>query len=133
MVSERFAALQQLAEAGIYCGITLMPVIPFITDTEENIRQIVTKARQAGAKYIIGGFGMTLREGNREYFYKQLDRRFPGLKERFIQTFGDQYNCYTNRSKQLHYYFNSICLENDIATKMRFFKARIEKQGSLFN
>jgi DNA repair photolyase len=132
LVSQRFAALQQLAEAGIYCGITLMPVIPFITDTEENIRQIVTKARQAGAKYIIGGFGMTLREGNREYFYKQLDRRFPGLKERFIQTFGDQYNCYTNRFKQLHNYFNSICRENDIATKMRFYKARIEKQGSLF-
>ena len=88
--SQRFEALRQLSEAGIYAGITLMPVLPFITDEQENLLDIVYKAKENGAKYILASVGMTLREGQREYYYEQLDKHFPGLKEKYSQTYGNQ-------------------------------------------
>lgn len=130
--SERFQTIKELSYSGIYCGITLMPVIPFITDTKENIKQIVIKAKEAGARYIIGGFGMTLREGNREYFYQQLDKRIPGLKEKYIQNFGDRYSCYTNKTRELDNYFKQLCRQNNLPDKMIFYKPPIAEHGLLF-
>ncbi len=78
--SRRLAALRSLSQRGLLTGITLMPVLPFIEDTEENIRTIVQMGQAAGARYILPAFGMTLRDRQRAYYYDKLDRLFPGLR-----------------------------------------------------
>ncbi len=93
--SERFEALAKLSDSGLFTGITMMPVLPFIEDTEENIRSIVRLAHDAGVKCIYPFFGVTLRANQREYFFDELDKRFPdsGLRQRYIRQFGDNYEC----------------------------------------
>ncbi|MBR8535252.1 radical SAM protein [Carboxylicivirga sediminis] len=130
--SERFETIKTLSDAGIYCGITLMPVLPFITDSFENTEQLIVKARQAGAQYIIGGFGLTLRDGNREYYYQQLDRHFPGLKDQYMKQFGDRYNCFTEQTNKAYKHFKMVCKENLMATKMQFYQPPQSMQGTLF-
>ena len=87
--SERFRAMNYLAKKGIYTGVTLMPLLPYINDTKENIEQILQKAKDAGASYINPMFGMTLRRGSREYYYRALDRYFPNMKEKYISQYGE--------------------------------------------
>ena len=103
--SARYQAMAELAQAGILTGVTMMPILPFLEDDPENIRQIVQKAADCGASYIIPAFGMTLRPGSREYFYKNLDSQFPGLKEKYIQAFGNQYQCSSPNWKRLEHVF----------------------------
>ena len=79
VTSKRFKAMEQLAAKGIYTGITLMPVLPFINDTTDNIESIIKGAKDSGASYIIPMFGVTLRKGSRDYFYKALDTTFPDI------------------------------------------------------
>ena len=89
---ERFHALLKLKEAGIPAVVWLSPILPFINDTEENIRGILEYCAAAGVYGVICfGMGVTMREGNREYFYRQLDRSFPGMKERYRKMYGDRY------------------------------------------
>ena len=89
---ERFEALKILRKEGIPTVVWLCPILPFINDTEENLRGILEYCVEAKVYGIINfGMGMTLRDGNREYFYKQLDHLFPGLKEKYISCYGDQY------------------------------------------
>ena len=79
---ERFAALKTLREAGIPTVVWLCPILPFLNDTAENVNGILDYCIEAGVTGVICfGMGLTLREGSREYFYKQLDRQFPGLKD----------------------------------------------------
>lgn len=89
---ERFEALMQLREAGIPTIVWLSPILPFINDTEENIRGILHYCIEAGVRGIICfGMGVTLREGDREYFYQALDRHFPGLRKEYVRSFGNAY------------------------------------------
>ena len=89
---ERFEVLKTLRDCGIPTVVWLSPILPFINDTEENISGILDMCAEAKVYGVICfGMGLTLREGNREYFYEQLDRLFPGLKEQYIRTYGDQY------------------------------------------
>jgi DNA repair photolyase len=82
--SERFKALKQLSDNGLFTGILLTPIIPFITDTEENIRQIVRLSSENGAKFVWSMGGVTLRENQRVYFYNKLDKHFIGLKDKSL-------------------------------------------------
>ena len=112
---ERVAALKVLQEAGIPTVVWLCPVLPFLTDTPENIRAILDACADAGVKGIIQfGMGLTLREGNREYFYAQLDRKFPGLKERYIWDYGIAYELPSPRERSLLDIFHSFCEEKGI-------------------
>lgn len=89
---ERFEALKALWDAGIPTVVWLCPILPFLNDTPENFNGILDYCVEAGVKGIICfGMGLTLREGNWEYFYKQLDRHFPGLKEQYIRKYGNSY------------------------------------------
>ena len=88
--AQRIAALRAFQEAGIPTVVWLCPILPFINDTEENIRGLLDACIDTGVKGILNfGMGVTLRSGDREYFYSQLDRKFPGVKERYIRTYGN--------------------------------------------
>lgn len=107
---ERAAVLMKLKEAGIPTVVWLDPILPFINDTKENIVGILEYCGEAGVYGIICfGMGLTLREGNREYFYKQLDRLFPGMKEKYIKTYGNQYECNSPRNRELMQFFHQTC------------------------
>lgn len=112
---ERAAVLQKLRDAGIPTVVWLSPVLPFINDTEENIRGVLEYCIEAEVYGIICfGMGMTLREGNREYFYSQLDRLFPHLKEKYIRTYGTQYQISSPRNDMLMKIFHQLCEDNGI-------------------
>jgi DNA repair photolyase len=129
--SRRFEVLAALRDAGIYAGINLMPVLPFINDTHKNVIALVDAASQADAQYILAYFGVTLREGSREYFYSQLDRRFPGLKEKYIQEYGQQYGCRSPKANALYTLFYERCKLHRIPTKMKFYQPPRMEQLSL--
>lgn len=112
---ERAAVLRKLRDAGIPTVVWLSPVLPFINDTEENIRGILEYCIEAQVYGVICfGMGLTLREGNREYFYSQLDRLFPHLKEKYIRTYGMQYQISSPRNDMLMKIFHQLCEDNGI-------------------
>ena len=112
---ERFKALKIFREEGIPTVGWLCPLLPFINDTEENLAGILDYCVQAGVKGIVCfGMGLTLRDGNREYFYRQLDRLFPGMKERYIRTYGNSYELPSPREKELTEQFTAFCREHSI-------------------
>lgn len=112
---ERFEALKELHNAGIPTVVWLCPILPFINDTEENIIGILNYCMEAKVYGIICfGMGMTLREGSREYFYMQLDQLFPHMKEKYICTFGSQYELNSPRNISLMRLFHQICAEKGI-------------------
>jgi DNA repair photolyase len=133
LVSDRFKAIQILAKNGILTGVTLMPVLPFLVDRLENIRQVVISARDAGAAYIIPSFGMTLRDRQRDYFYRQLDRLFPGIRGEYEKRFGQQYYAAANNAFELEREFNLLCQRYGIATCIPRFSPEMGKQILLFN
>lgn len=107
--SERFAVIKKLSEKGIYAGVLLMPVLPFIEDTQENISSIVRLAYENGAKFIYPAFGVTLRQNQREWYFSKLDEHFPGLKQKYIQHFGNRYECRSPRAMELWRLFQKKC------------------------
>ena len=112
---ERFKALLQFKEAGIPTVVWLTPILPFINDTEDNIRGILDYCIKADVNGIICfDMGVTLREGDREYFYQALDKHFPGLKNKYIRTYGNAYEVPSPNAKALMKLFQEICDENGI-------------------
>ena len=113
--SERVEILRRLHEENIPCVVWLCPVIPYITDTKENINQILDYCIKYNVKGIICfGMGMTLREGNREYFYKKLDEHFPGLKEKYKNKYGRRYSLDSPNNKELMDLFIKRTDDNNI-------------------
>lgn len=108
----RYEVLQIMRENGIPTVVWLSPILPYINDTRENIEGILGYCRDAGVYGIICfGMGVTLRQGDREYFYAALDRYFPGLHEKYHRKFGYAYEIPSDRSKELMGYFYSFCRE----------------------
>ncbi len=112
---ERFEVLMKCKERGIPTVVWLTPILPFINDTEENIRGLLDYCIQAEVKGIIfWDIGMTLREGDREYYYQSLDKYFPGLKQRYIQTYGNAYQLQSPRNKELSALVINECKKHGI-------------------
>ncbi len=112
---ERFRALEILRDNGIPTVVWLCPILPFINDTEENIRGILDYCVRAKVKGIINfDMGVTLRDGNRAYFYKKLDEHFPGLKEKYIRMYGNSYQLSSPNSRKLSMIYKSECIKNGI-------------------
>jgi DNA repair photolyase len=116
--SARLRAMKILAENGILTGVTMMPILPFIQDNEENITQIVTQAHEHGASYVLSSFGMTLRDRQRAFYYDKLDRHFPGLRQRYQRQFGDQYYVPANNFEELKAVFEKLCARHGIAVRI---------------
>ncbi|MGI5100180.1 radical SAM protein [Treponema vincentii] len=115
VTSERFAVLKRLRDAGIPTIVWLTPILPFINDTIENIEGILQYCIEAKVFGIICfGMGLTLRDGSREFFYKNLDASFPGLKETYMQRYGNSYSVMSPYNTQLMNLFRTRCKENGI-------------------
>ena len=112
---ERVAVLKKLHEAGIPTVVWLCPILPFINDTKENIKGILDYCIEAKVYGIICfDMGVTLRKGNREYFYQQLDHLFPGMKEKYIKTYGVKYQLNSPNNNELMLLFHKMCQANGI-------------------
>ena len=111
----RVEVLKTLDREGIPTVVWLCPILPYINDTEENINSIIDYCIESNVKGIFcHGMGLTLRKGNREYFYSKLDEHFPGLKDRYIQEFGDSYSLPSPNDKHLMKLFRTRTRENGI-------------------
>ena len=111
----RIEVLEEMQRRDIPTIVWLTPILPFINDTEENITAILNECVRVGVKGIIDfGMGLTLREGDREYYYAALDRHFPGMKERYIETYGNIYVLPSPNTKELTAVFKRICRDNGI-------------------
>jgi DNA repair photolyase len=117
--SARFATIKKLSEAGIFSGVLLMPVLPFIEDTVENISNIIKLAHENGARFIYPAFGVTLRQNQRAWFYSRLDEGFPGLKQKYIRQFGNIYDCRSPKAKELWQLFQKECDYYGILYRMK--------------
>lgn len=110
---ERFEALQVFRDNGIPTVVWLSPILPFINDTEENIRGILDYCVRAGVHGILCfGMGVTLREGDREYFYDALDKHFPGLRKQYHQKYGYAYEVTSDRNRELMKLVRATCKEH---------------------
>lgn len=119
--SERFKAIKALSDNGIFTGILLMPILPFINDSSENIRGIVKGAYDSGAKFIFAyGMGLTLRGNQRSYYYDKIRKLFPeeNLMGRYIRCYGDKYECSSPKSTELWKLFKHECEKYGILYKM---------------
>lgn len=118
--SLRFSAIEKLSNANIFTGILLMPVLPFLEDNASNILGIVNRAAQVGARFIYPAFGVTMRDGQREYFLDGLESAFPGenLKQKYTNRFGLRYHCSSPRAKELWHLFQDACQKTGILYKM---------------
>lgn len=117
--SERFAALEKMSSAGLKTGITLMPVLPFLEDSEENITQIVRTAHSCGVSCIYPAFEMTLRQNQRDHYYAKLDSLFPGLSDKYRRYFGERYNCVSPNAGKLWTVFTTLCEQYGILYRMK--------------
>ena len=108
--SERIRALNTLKARGIPTVVWLSPILPFINDTEENIRSILKACKETSVYGVIFfGAGLTLREGNREYFYEKLDAHFPGLKKEYARRYGFSYEVLSPDNTRLSHMFHETC------------------------
>ncbi len=115
VTSERYYILEKMKEAGIPTIVWLTPILPFINDTEENISGILEYCIHAGVKGVLCfGMGVTLREGDREYFYAALDRHFPGLRSMYHAVYGYSYEVTSQHNDKLMTLFINTCKENGI-------------------
>lgn len=130
--SARLKAIEQLAGRGIYTGILMMPVLPFVQDSEANIRNLVKQAADSGAQYILASFGVTLRDRQRVYYYKELDKQFPGVSQRYQKAFGGDYFAPVREYEQLKAAFKDACAAVGMARRITPFSKPSAKQLSLF-
>ena len=136
----RIEVLEQMRDRGIPTIVWLTPILPFINDTEENVSSILNECVRVGVKGVIDfGMGMTLRKGDREYYYAALDRHFPGMKERYIRRYGNAYELPSPNAEALTKLFRKICQKNGLLSTPEacfgFMKELPEKypQMSLFD
>jgi len=134
----RIEVLEEMQKRGIPTVVWMTPILPFINDTEENITKILSECVRVGVKGIICfGMGLTLREGDREYFYEALDKHFPGLKERYIKTYRNAYEVPSPDSGRLMQLFKRTCNENGIICDpdecFKYLNDLPDKQISIFD
>lgn len=134
--SERFQAISTLADSGVFCGVWLNPVLPYLTDSEVNIRQIVRMTADHGGRFVVCFFGMTLRTGNREYYFNALEKDFPGVRSKYLQQYGNTYELAAPDSQRLYDAFRDECTKHGIHWQFsdinREMFARMPEQISLF-
>lgn len=117
--SERFEAISRLAKNGVVTGVLLDPILPYITDTEANVRDMVKKAKYYGANYIYASTGVTMEGIQRDYFYQEAEKIYPGISEKYRKRFKEYYHCRSPLAKKLWYAFADECEKQNIIYDMR--------------
>jgi len=130
--SARLAAMRTLADRGIPVGTALMPVLPFLTDSEENVTAVAEETAAHGGSFVIPWFGMSMRDRQREWFYRELDRRFPGLRSQYERRYGERYECAAPGGLRLAQVFALVCARLGLADHMPEYQAPVIQPG-LFN
>jgi DNA repair photolyase len=135
--SQRFQAMRKLAKAGILTGITMMPILPFLEDSEENLLKIISCSKENGATYIIPSFGVSLRPGSREYYYQKLDQHFPGIREKYVKQYGNQYQCNIPNWQKMNVLFREEIKRTNISARIPVYEPKniigVTKQIRLFD
>lgn len=133
----RIEVIEEMQKRDIPTIVWMTPILPFINDTEENVRAILDECVRTGVKGIINmGMGVTLREGDREYFYAALDKHFPGLKEKYISTFGNSYEVPSPDAAKLRKILKDTCRQHDMMIDdecFRYMNDLPDKQISIFD
>lgn len=113
--SRRVEVLEKLKERNIPTVVWFCPILPYINDTEENVNRIMDCCIDADVKGVLNmGMGLSLRKGNREYFYRKLDEKFPGIKDTYIEEFGDSYFIHSSDNRKLRGILMKRCDEHGI-------------------
>ena len=123
--TDRLKALGVLSAVGINTSVTMMPILPFLEDNEANITGIVRKAGEQGVKNIVPWIGMSLRDRQRAYYYGELDKLFPGTRQRYEKRYGTSYHCPGNNAKRLYEVFNEACHKYGISSKMPSYESKM--------
>ena len=118
--AQRLEAVRGLSEAGIFTGVLLMPVLPFLEDSVENVLAVTEAAAKAGARFVYPAFGVTMRPGQREFFLQKLESAFPGqnLSARYLRQYGERYACPSPRARRLWEVFSRRCNELGLLCRM---------------
>ena len=136
--SERFAALAELADAGVFCGVLFTPTLPWVTDDDDTIRGVVEGAAAAGARFVFHLTGVTMRDRQREHFLERIAAVDPALPERYRAAYGERYFCNSPRANENRALFRALCKQHGLLWRMSdIIKAYkpvqpIGTQGSLF-
>lgn len=117
--SKRFDAIKELSAQGIYTGILLMPVLPYIEDNQENILSIIQKAHESGAKFIYPAFGVTLRQNQKLHYLNELEKHYKGLAVKYQKVYGNNYECTSPNARELYHIFTKECQKYGILYKMK--------------
>jgi DNA repair photolyase len=127
---DRFEVLKIMRDNGIKTVVWLSPVLPYINDTPENLRGILRYCVEAKVYGIICfNMGLTLREGDREYYYQKLDRHFPGLKQKYQSKYGNSYELLSDNNRELMRIFNDTCKEHHIVGNTEALFAYLHSSG----
>lgn len=140
VTSKRVEVLKECYKRNIPTVVWMSPFLPYINDTFENLSGLLGYCIGAKVKGIINfGIGLTLREGNREYFYSELDKHFPNLKNRYINEYKNSYEVTSSKNNELMAYFYSVCKKNkilcninDVFSYLHEFPQQEDFQGRLF-
>jgi DNA repair photolyase len=122
---ERFEALEDLTKSGITTGVLMDPMIPFITDTKDNVLEMVKKAKQYGANYIYLSTQVTMADVQREYFLQEAEKHYPGISEQFLQRYKNYYHCWSYNGKKLWHTFAEACEKENMHYDMKAVNQRI--------
>jgi len=131
--SDRFDALRRLKAAGIETRIALMPVLPFLEDTKENVDEIIRRAHACGVSAVVPWFGMSLRDRQRAHYYRCLDALFPGIKAKYIHTYGEAYMCPVPEAGRFYEHLVGRCQTLGIATAVAPALAPTAHEPGLFD
>ena len=129
--SARLLAMEKMAEAGISTGTLMTPVLPFIEDTKENILKIIDGTKKAGGGFCIFYLGMTMRDRQRAYFYRQLDALFPGTRQRYEKAYGEDYSCSVPDHGELYDFAKAECEKRGLVYKMKDYQYPNKKKAGV--
>ncbi|MCL2065753.1 MAG: radical SAM protein [Candidatus Cloacimonetes bacterium] len=131
--TERFEAIEHLSKNGIITGVLIDPVIPYITDSTENIQELVKKAKAHGAKYVYISTLVTMADVQRDYFYQEAEKHYPGISEKYKERFKNYYRCYSPYSKKLWKTFVESCEKQGINYDMPTANEMIRRDYDIFS
>ncbi len=117
--TERFQAIEHMAKNNIIAGVLIDPLVPYISDTKENVRELVKKAKGYGASYIYVSPQVTMSDGQREYFYQEAEKHYPGISDKYKEKYGNYYYCRSPHKKALWNTFVEACEKEGICCDMR--------------